>query len=172
MIRILIQPMFFSAKGMWPAILAPNASGKQQMTRSNLSQGFSIIELVIVVVITGVLAAVAVPIYQKNMEHAKRTEAMSGISLIKESLEIYYGLNGEYPQAPAFHKVVGKEWNELEKGDLDGQYFIDKNYKYRSTTGERYEIMCMKNNVLEFNIVLNQAGQWDFEDEQSVDPEA
>ncbi|MCF7808953.1 MAG: prepilin-type N-terminal cleavage/methylation domain-containing protein [Candidatus Marinimicrobia bacterium] len=139
---------------------------------SNSKHGFSIVELMIVLVITGVLAAVAVPIYQKNVESAKRTEAIAGISLVKESLEIYYGTNGQYPTAPAFLKVVGKGWNELAKGDLTGQYFVGKNYKYRCTDGVNYEIMCLKNNILEFNVVLDWAGNWDFDDDQDVDPEA
>ncbi|MGC9363227.1 MAG: type IV pilin protein, partial [Fidelibacterota bacterium] len=45
--------------------------------------GFTLVELMIVIVIVGILAAVAVPIYQSNINKAKMTECDSALGTIR-----------------------------------------------------------------------------------------
>jgi prepilin-type N-terminal cleavage/methylation domain-containing protein len=64
-------------------------------------RGFTIIELMIVVVIIGVLAAVAIPMFMSHMTHAKASEAMLQLNKLALDAKTYYFANTKYPQGTA-----------------------------------------------------------------------
>jgi type IV pilus assembly protein PilE len=53
-------------------------------------QGFTLIELMIVVVIIGLLASVAIPSYQNTIQQARRAEAKSALHQLMLSQELFY----------------------------------------------------------------------------------
>lgn len=61
------------------------------------AQGFTLIELMIVVAVIGVLAAIAIPNYTEYIQRSKVAEALSGLSLIATKLEQHYQDNRAYP---------------------------------------------------------------------------
>ena len=52
--------------------------------------GFTLVELIVVVVVIGVLATLAIPQYSKAVERAKGAKAKYAISLIRQAEELYY----------------------------------------------------------------------------------
>ncbi len=59
-------------------------------------QGFSLIEVMIVVVIVGILASVAYPAYQESGRRAKRSEARAHLLDAAARLERFYSDNNQY----------------------------------------------------------------------------
>ncbi|MCG8608685.1 prepilin-type N-terminal cleavage/methylation domain-containing protein [bacterium] len=101
--------------------------------------GFTLVELMITVVIVGILAAVAVPIYQANVKRAKASEADAALGSVRTALRVYYAENGSYP-TQATYKRVDSISVDISSSDLDGTYFNISDYTYKSTDGVNYTI--------------------------------
>ena len=65
----------------------------------NLQQGFTLIELMIVVAIIGILAAVALPAYQDYTVRAKMSEVILAMSACRTSVTELYQTGGTPPGA-------------------------------------------------------------------------
>ncbi len=62
-----------------------------------VQKGFTLIELMIVIAIVGILAAVALPAYQDYTVRAKTSEAMALLGEAKTTIAEYYISNGKLP---------------------------------------------------------------------------
>lgn len=60
------------------------------------SRGFTLVELAVVIIIIGVLAAFAVPRFRSAVERSKAGEAFNYLSSIRASQERYHARNAEY----------------------------------------------------------------------------
>ncbi len=71
-----------------------------------IQKGFTLIELMIVVAIIGILAAVAIPAYQDYIVKAKLSKAMSTLDPVKTALAMYFQEQGGFPP-PTAADLVG-----------------------------------------------------------------
>jgi type IV pilus assembly protein PilA len=62
-----------------------------------VQQGFTLIELMIVVAIIGILAAIAIPAYQDYIARSQMSEALNLSDGVKTAVAEYWGSNGTYP---------------------------------------------------------------------------
>ena len=69
--------------------------------RKQIQKGFTLIELMIVVAIIGILAAIAIPAYQNYTIRAQVTEGMTLAGSWKAAIAEFYANNGAFPAATA-----------------------------------------------------------------------
>lgn len=92
--------------------------------RTDKSAGFSLLELIVVMVISGILVALAIPGYQIYLQHSYRLQAESDLLALAQALENYRLQQGRYGVAPeasdpitaqqlyAAHSPASKPWSE------------------------------------------------------------
>ena len=76
---------------------------KKMFIKMRESKGFTLVELMIVVAIIGILAAVAVPYYQRYIQKSRLTSLVfPGMHAIQTNVASYYSLNGAFPTGTTF----------------------------------------------------------------------
>ncbi len=107
----------------------------------NDKRGFTLVELMITIVIVGVLATVAIPLYQANVKRAKASEADATMGSIRTALRVYYAENTAYPIEASYvavHTMSGTI--DMDSTDMVGKYFPSPAYTYISTAGTDYTL--------------------------------
>ena len=75
-----------------------NLTRKPKLTGARSARAFTLIELLLVLVILGILAAIVVPKFSGRTEQARQTAAQSQISTFGTALDAFEVDNGYYPK--------------------------------------------------------------------------
>jgi general secretion pathway protein G len=94
--------------------------------RAGTSAGFTFIEMVMVMVVMGILLAIAVPIYNAQVLSSKETVLKHNLAIIRERLDQYKADRTKYPaslqelvekgylrELPEDPMTGGSEWQEV-----------------------------------------------------------
>ncbi len=67
------------------------------MSTKAKQQGFTIVELLIVIVVIGILAALVITTFTGIQQKARNTERTTDVNALQGQIEAYYAVNGKYP---------------------------------------------------------------------------
>ncbi len=102
--------------------------------------GFTLVELMITIVIIGILASVAVPLYTGYTKRAKASEADAALGTIRTAIRVYYAEHAAIPVGKG--KIVTTIGIDVSTADLAGKYFNYANYKYTKKGTTTYIIQA------------------------------
>ena len=78
-------------------------------------RGFTLVEIMVVVVIIGLLAALAIPAFQRNQRATQNARAINDFRIFVQSFEVYNTQNGSWPaDSPAGVVPTGMSGNFKE----------------------------------------------------------
>ncbi|MGB1125170.1 MAG: type II secretion system protein [Phycisphaeraceae bacterium] len=89
--------------------------------RKMVRKGFTLVEILIVVVILGILAAIVIPQFTNASEAAKASSVLSQLQTLRSQVELYKNQhNNEYPTADGTLSGAW-DWTKMtSKTDIDG----------------------------------------------------
>src|SRR5205823_1008619 len=83
----------------------------------NKRRGFSLVEVMIVVVIIGLMAGVVAFATSGYLEHAKRVKARTDIANYSGAVDIFYSQKGRYPENQEGLKVLAPDFIKQIRDD-------------------------------------------------------
>ncbi len=114
-----------------------------RQTRRSVRTAFTLVEMMLVVIIIGVLAAMVVPRLVGRTEQAKIARAKSDLSSIGLALDMYELDMGKYPETESLKALIENSGGAAGEGQWKGPYLKKKtfqdpwghDYKYTPPSG-------------------------------------
>jgi len=108
-------------------------------------KGFTLIELMVVIFIVGILAAVAIPIMRGRIDSAKWSEGKAAAGSIRTAARAFCAEKGPdwtggWATVTLTDLGFGLRSDGNAKSDLDGKYFTEEAYVFSMTAYDTYSI--------------------------------
>lgn len=132
-------------------------------------KGFTLIELMVVIFIVGILAAVAIPIMRGRIDSAKWSEGKAAAGSIRTAARAFCAEKGSLYTYPGttLAELGFNITAAVAGGDLDGKYFSDDCYGIAFTGYDLYTVtvtaassLCAEPPTTPPVVTLDNTGTW------------
>lgn len=125
-------------------------------------KGFTLIELMVVILIVGILAAASIPLMRGRVDSAKWAEANATAGTIKSAVRVYFAEHGTKPTGSLSDDALRTSLGFTED-DLTGTYFVAGDYTIDSvddTGNAQITVVGSQPNAPEGSRTLYTNGEW------------
>jgi prepilin-type N-terminal cleavage/methylation domain-containing protein len=123
-------------------------------------KGFTLIELMVVILIVSILAGVAIPLMQGRIDSAKWSEANAAAGTIRTAVRAYFAEHGSAPTGALSSGTTAADLG-FNSADLTGTYFAPSNYTIDSVNSDGLaEISVTAGTGLTGTYKLLTNGEW------------
>ncbi|MDZ7762792.1 MAG: type II secretion system major pseudopilin GspG [Desulfovermiculus sp.] len=131
------------------------------LTRDEIEHGFSLIELMIVVVILGLLAGMLVPRIMDRPQEAKVTKTKTDIRTLESALRFYRLDNGHYPTTKqGLQALISRPETKPQPQNWRSGGYLETSSLPRDPWGNTYIYRCPGDAQRDFEIIsLGADGQ-------------
>ena len=106
-----------------------------KLTRQNKTRAFTLIELMVVILIIGILAAASVPMMRGRIDAAKWAEANATAGSIRSAVQIYFAEHASSPTG-LLSNATTQSLLGFTSDDLTGAYFVPGDYNIDSVDAD------------------------------------
>ena len=89
-----------------------------------LCSGLTLIELVIVIAVLSILAAIALPAYEDTLTRSRRSDAMTVLSRFANQQEIFYSNNSFYTTDPGLALLSDEGYYQISIPTANAGFFV------------------------------------------------
>jgi prepilin-type N-terminal cleavage/methylation domain-containing protein len=100
---------------------------------NKVNAGFTLVELMVVILIVGILAATAVPVLRGRIDSSKWSEGKAMMGSIATAIRTYHGEKGPTGVSPTI-LGIGDTGLGFAAGDLTGRFFVDADFTFSVTS--------------------------------------
>ena len=106
------------------------------------STGFTLIELMVVILIVAVLAAAAIPLMRGRIDQSKWSEANASAGAIRNTVKTYFMDTGNIITGDLDDTAVQQALG-MQSGDLTGSYFTASDYTIDSVNSDGVAVITV-----------------------------